>query len=398
MSATPTPRRRPYGTGTIEIRRGRNGQDVFYARFYIGGRQVRRRLGARRVPGAASGLTRAQAERALQRLVDQQAKLVPVAERVDIAQAGERYLIHLDQVMKRKPTTLQDYAIMLHKHLVPFFGGRSLERIDAQLVGDYLLAKQREGLATKTVGNQLTFLHGVFRHAMKKGWAHANPVAAVDRPRDADVDPDIRFLEHEEVEALLRAVSGDAMSVVDRPLYLVAVTCGLRQGELIALRWRDVDWTAGVIRVRRNYTRGIWGTPKSRRSSRAVPMISRVAGELDRLHQCSRFQADDDLVFAHPELGTVLDASKLRKRFKDALAAAGVRPIRFHDLRHTFGTQAAAAGVPLRTLQEWMGHRDYKTTLIYADYAPRAHERAMMERAFSPPEVDVRDDVEDEVA
>jgi integrase len=57
--------------------------------------------------------------------------------------------------------------------------------------------------------------------------------------------------------------------------------------------------------------------------------------------------------------------------------------LRFHDLRHTFGTQAAASGVPLRTLQEWMGHRDYKTTLIYADYAPRAEERQMMERAFA---------------
>ena len=63
-----------------------------------------------------------------------------------------------------------------------------------------------------------------------------------------------------------------------------------------------------------------------------------------------------------------------------------MRPVRFHDLRHTFGTQMAAAGAPLRTLQEWMGHRDYKTTLIYADYAPRSEERQMMERAFSSSE------------
>jgi integrase len=112
-------------------------------------------------------------------------------------------------------------------------------------------------------------------------------------------------------------------------------------------------------------------------------MIARTAGALDRLFKSSQFQADDDLVFAHPELGSVLDASKLRKRFKATLAAAGVRPVRFHDLRHTFGTQAAASGVPLRTLQEWMGHRDYKTTLIYADYAPRSEERQMVERAFA---------------
>ena len=78
----------------------------------------------------------------------------------------------------------------------------------------------------------------------------------------------------------------------------------------------------------------------------------------------------------------MLDASKLRKRFKKTIRAAEVRDVRFHDLRHTFGAQAASAGVPLRTLQEWMGHRDYKTTLIYADYAPRSHERELMEKAF----------------
>lgn len=84
-------------------------------------------------------------------------------------------------------------------------------------------------------------------------------------------------------------------------------------------------------------------------------MIDRTLAALDQLYQRSRYREDDDLVFGHPELGPVLDASKLRKRFKHALAEAGVREIRFHDLRHTFGTQAAAAGVPLRTLQEWAG-------------------------------------------
>jgi integrase len=80
-------------------------------------------------------------------------------------------------------------------------------------------------------------------------------------------------------------------------------------------------------------------------------------------------------VFGHPLLGTVLDHSDLVRRFKRALAAAGVREVRFHDLRHTFGTRVAAAGVPMRTLQEWLGHRDFKTTLIYADYAPSPRAR-----------------------
>jgi integrase len=171
-----------------------------------------------------------------------------------------------------------------------------------------------------------------------------------------------------------------ACCVIDTPTYsasslaksaaAVARNLCRSRGELLALRWRDVDWTAGVIRVRRNHTRGEFTTPKSRRSSRAVPLADVLAAELDRHFQRSRFAGNDDLVFAHPQLGTVLDGSKLRKRFTAARDRAGVREIRFHDLRRTFGTRMAAAGAPMRSLQEWLGHSDFRTTLIYAQYAP----------------------------
>lgn len=95
-----------------------------------------------------------------------------------------------------------------------------------------------------------------------------------------------------------------------------------------------------------------------------------------------RFLDQDELVFAHPQLGKPIDKAQLLVRFKKALKRAKVREVRFHDLRHTFGTRMASAGVPLRTLQEWLGHADYKTTAIYADYAPSAHESECVERAF----------------
>lgn len=158
---------------------------------------------------------------------------------------------------------------------------------------------------------------------------------------------------------------------------------GMRQGELLALRWRDVDWEARRIRVRRNYTRGHWSTPKSRSGERAVPLSRRVEEELKGHSQRSRFSGEDDLVFANPLSGEVLSHGPLVRRFKKALKAAGVRKVRFHDLRHTFGTRIAAAGVPMRTLQEWMGHRDYRTTLIYADYEPGDEESDLVDAAFS---------------
>jgi integrase len=129
-----------------------------------------------------------------------------------------------------------------------------------------------------------------------------------------------------------------------------------------------LDWTAQRIRVRRSYVRGEYGTPKSRRSSRSVPLADEPARELELLSRSSRFQADDDLVFAEPDSGLPLRDRAVARRYRRALKAAGLDAThRFHDLRHTFGTAMAAAGVPMRTLQEWMGHRDIATTQRYAD-------------------------------
>jgi integrase len=157
---------------------------------------------------------------------------------------------------------------------------------------------------------------------------------------------------------------------------------GLRKGELAALRWRDVDWTASRIRVRQNYVRGEFGSPKSKRSARSVPMADQVGGELDRVSKTSRFTAPDDLVFAHPATGGPLAKANMSRRFTRALKEAGLNEHRFHDLRHTFGTRMAAVGTPLRTLQEWMGHRDIATTQRYADYMPSTGEKDLIAAAF----------------
>jgi integrase len=192
----------------------------------------------------------------------------------------------------------------------------------------------------------------------------------VERPRaHRSAHRRIRFLQPEELEAVLRAVPADMLGALEPPRYLTAAMTGLRQGELLALRWSDVDWAASRVRVAESYTRGAFDSPKSHRG-RSVPVADRLAGELERHFQRSHYRGDQDLVFAHPATGHVLDASKLRKRFRVALARGGVRDITFHELRHTFGTQLAAAGAPLRAIQEWMGHADASTTEIYAHYAP----------------------------
>lgn len=371
-------KRRSYGTGSLFIR-----GESWYGQWRVGTRQVKRKIGKQRKPGSRDGLTRAQAERELRKRIESEVVVESVGDRRDVLEAGEALIEHLG-ALGRKPTTLGTYHSLLISHLAPRLGGRSLERIRSEDVERLMASMRNDGAGPKTILNALTLLNQIFGFGERKGWCRSNPCRHVDRPR-VEETTDIRFLAMEEVEALLRAVvEADTFGPADRALYLTATMTGLRQGELLALRWRDVDWTAARIRVRQNYCRGHWGAPKSRRGSRSVPMTDRVGAELDRHHQRSPFVGDDDLVFAHPHTGNVLDHSDLGRRYKAALKAGSVRDVRFNDLRHTFGTRMAAAGVPLRTLQEWMVHRDFKTTLIYADYCPSAHEGEMVERAFAP--------------
>jgi integrase len=155
---------------------------------------------------------------------------------------------------------------------------------------------------------------------------------------------------------------------------------GLRRGELLALRWRDVDFAGQVVRVRASYAAGALTPPKSGKV-RSVPMAPEVATALAKLGDRPLFTGDDDLVFVGED-GGHLDGSALRRRYNRALERAGLRRLRFHDLRHTFGTRMIAKA-DISRVQEWMGHADVQTTMKYLHYAPREGDAALVAEAFA---------------
>ncbi len=160
---------------------------------------------------------------------------------------------------------------------------------------------------------------------------------------------------------------------------MVAAFCGLRMGEVVALAWREVDFPRRLILVRASYTQHRVDTPKSS-SMRAVPMADPVAGALARLSQREGFTAEDDLAFPN-EVGMHQNPKRLRARYKAAQDAAGLRPLSFHGLRHTFGTLAIGRADPVR-VQHWMGHADLRTTMRYLHYRQRDDEADLLSQTF----------------
>ena len=384
MTAASGPARRSYGTGSLYAKADGNGRETWYGHWRANGRQVKRRIGLKRREGSSEGLTKTQAEAALRRLIVETQTVRPAGERLGVEEVARRYLVHAER-RGRKPSTLANIESEVRVHLAPFFGGRSLQAIRAEDVLDLVAALEAKGLAPKTIRNIVGTLSALFNFALapQRGWATVNPCQGLELPA-VRATTEIRFLTFDEVDLLVSHARPGMFQEIDRALFLTAAMTGLRKGELVALRWRDVDWPAGRIRVRQNYVRGEFGTPKSKRSTRSVPMADEVAGVLERLFQSARWQHDDDLVFAHPATGGVLPKANVTRRMRAALEVAGLNSAhRFHDLRHTFGTRMAAGGVPLRTLQEWLGHRDLATTQIYADYAPSAREAEMVAAAFA---------------
>ena len=358
---------------------------VWYSKYRLAdGRQVQKKLGhawSERGRPPSGYFTRQTAEAWLRDVLDQarQATLpgmVPTG--ATFADAAHEWLRYTAEERDRKPSTLADYRSIVNVHLIPEFGKEPLERVDTQMIERWLSRLRGEGaLSRGSLQKLVVALNGIFRRARKVWRLPHNPVSDVER-FGAPKRTEIAFFTPEEVHVLARAASNEQ----DASLFLAAAFTGLRMGELLALRWRDVDVLAQTVRVTASFTVGQLGTPKSGHG-RAVPLVDEVGRSLARLAQRGRWTGPDDLVFVG-QAGEHLDGSALRRRYKKARDSAGLRPLRFHDLRHTFGSVAIRTADP-RELQEWLGHSDFSTTQIYVHYKPKADAAQRLSEAFSIP-------------
>ena len=276
----------------------------------------------------------------------------------------ENYLTIQQQLGRLKPSTIRSYQSNLDGHIEPFFGASQLAEVTMASVQEFIKALLGKGLSAKTIGNVIVILKEMFKHAVQWRYLDANPVQYVERPRGEDKEMDV--LTPEEVRRLL-----DAQEEPLRTLLLMAVLTGMRQGELFGLLWEDIDFARHQVHVRRSLWHGTLGTPKSRRSRRAIDMPPTLEQALKQLSTTRR----SEFVFCS-ERGTPLDADNFRHReFPAALQRAELRRIRFHDLRHTYTSLLIAHGAHPKYIQAQLGHASIQTTLDrYGHLMPQLHE------------------------
>jgi integrase len=366
-------------SGHVYLKRGKRG-DQWYYRARLP-RESRKRLGPAwegRGRPPAGFFTRKTAEAKLQEILAdaRRGKLEGTTKAgATFADAAAEWLRYVEHDRKRKPSTVADYKGVVEHALNPELGDLPLEAVTSQRIESYRTRLVEEGkLSARTINKRLVVIHGILRRAMHvPAWGlRSNAAALVDRqplPRSGDFS----VLSPAEVEALARAAENEQ----DAALFTVAAFTGLRLGELRGLRWSDCAFAKHLVHVRRNYTHGAEGTPKSGRV-RAVPLSDQAARALDGLSRRERFTDPDDLVFVD-EIGGHVSGWRLRNRFEAALDRAGLPQLRFHDLRHTFGT-LAVQGFPITDVKAFMGHADIATTMVYIHHVPQSDAAAKLSK------------------
>lgn len=281
-----------------------------------------------------------------------------------------------------KPLTYASYKVNVEKHLVPTLGRYRLDQLTPLHVQEMMNERLATGLSTKSVA----YIHQVLRTALglaaRWDMVSRNVARLVDRPRiqRKEINP----LTPDEARSFLAAVRGHRLEA----LFSVALALGLRQGEALGLRWDDIDFAAGTLRIshqlQRIDSKLTLVPPKTEKSRRTLVMPSMIVERLrehqkrqvaEKLWAGSKWQ-ESGLVFAN-RVGQPTQARRVIEQFHEALAHAGLRRVRFHDLRHSCATLLMVQGVSPRVVMAVLGHSEIAMTMdAYSHVVPELQREA----------------------
>jgi integrase len=294
--------------------------------------------------------------------------------------------LEMKQRQGTRATTLRGYRWLIREHIRPALGTKRLEKLSPTDVRHLIEAKSASGLSAQSVRLMHALIRNVLADAEREELVYRN-VARLVRPPSVTRD-EVRVLTVDEARHLVAMVSGDRLEA----LWLCALTLGLRKGELLGLRWADIDFTTAVLSVRQALQR-VDGRlelvePKTALSRRTVPVPAATMAALRiRREQQERDEqaagpswAGSGLVFT-TMAGRPLDPRNVSRSWYSLRDRAGLGPVRFHDLRHSCASFLIAAGTSPRTVMKTLGHSQISLTMnTYAHVLPEV-ERAAVDAA-----------------
>ncbi len=276
-----------------------------------------------------------------------------------------------------RQSTWDRYERITRVHIVPDLGGVNVKNLKPLQVQSLYRKKLDSGLSPRTVQYVHRTLSKALKQAVSWGYAGRNVCDSVNppKPKTKEFTP----LSPEEVGTLISSTD----NAKDRALYLMAVTTGMRQGELLGLKWSDIDLKEKVVRVRRSLsitTEGVsFVPPKSAKGKRSIGLTTSTVRVLVAYRSGSGYPGEEDLVFGAVTGTPWAPQNLVRRSFKPLLKRAGLPDIRFHDLRHTCATLLFSRNVHPKIVQEMLGHSTISLTLdTYSHYVPSLGEGATL--------------------
>lgn len=277
-----------------------------------------------------------------------------------------------DTLLALKASSVKYYNFHLERNVLPVIGSLRLCDVTRQVVKQVLLDRKKDGYSNSTLHGIRLTLSKVFQAAVELGYLENNPASGIQLGERRPAE-DRKVLSPAEIRLLLTYLSEPCRTIV-----LVAVLTGLRIGEILALRWKRLDFVRGTIEVTETFSDGRFGTPKTRSSRRVVPM-SRAVRDVFELHRntCSG-ALPEHLVFQTPK-GTPQSPKNLYNRvLAPACDKAGLSRVSWHSFRHTNATLLGEVGESVKTAQSILGHSDVETTLnTYMHAIPDSQRRAV---------------------
>ncbi len=294
---------------------------------------------------------------------------------------SEWLVVKKTQVRER---TFVRYQHLVVKHVFPVIGKKPLEKLTGQDLSMLYLQKQEDGLAPRTVVHIHRVLHTAFADAVMQGVLGRSPADLVRPPKAPQ--PEIRFLNADEAKQFLKAAQGDRLEA----LYVLALTTGMRQEELLGLKWDVVDLDGASLEVRRTLFwmtgRGpVWGEPKSDTSKRKISLAPTAVAALRRHKEkqaqeraASKRWQDQGIVFCNTRGGPIEAANLLYRNYYPLLTKAKLPRMRFHDLRHSTASLLLALNESPKVVQELLGHSSIRLTLdVYSHAMPTLQQAAV---------------------